>query len=74
MRAIVGLALVLLLMGLAGWLTFGHAPGRATINIETEEIKQDTENAVKNAEELIESGAEAITGKGELNEADSATR
>jgi hypothetical protein len=61
MRAIIILALVALLMGLAGWLTIGRSPDKTSINIETEEIQQDTENAVENAEEMIESGARAIT-------------
>jgi hypothetical protein len=62
MRAIIALALIALLMGLAGWLTVGNSPDKTSINIETQEIKRDTENAVDNAEQMIESGARAITG------------
>ncbi|MDZ4656984.1 MAG: hypothetical protein SH868_05325 [Bythopirellula sp.] len=66
MRAIIVLAVILLLMGLVGWLTFGNSPGRATINIETEEIQRDTKNAIENTERMIESGARAITGEEEV--------
>lgn len=70
MRAILALAVVVLLMGLAGWLTFGSSPDKATINIETEEIKRDTEDAVDAAEDLIESGARAITNNADENDTD----
>ena len=63
MRAIIILAVIILLMGLAGWLTLGRDPGRTTINIETDEIKRDTETAVENTEQAIESGVEALTGE-----------
>lgn len=63
MRAIIILAVIVLLMGLAGWLTFGHSPGRSSINIETDEIQSDTKSAVENTERMIESGARAITGE-----------
>jgi hypothetical protein len=62
MRAIIILAVIALLMGLAGWLTFGHVPGRTSINIETDEIKRDTETAVENTEKVIESGVEVLKG------------
>ena len=62
MRAIIALLVVVLLMGLAGWITFGSSPGRTSINIETDEIQRDTENAVESTERAIKSGARAITG------------
>jgi hypothetical protein len=68
MRAILILAVIALLMGLAGWMTFDSDPGRTSINIETDKIERDTEEAVDNAENLIESGARAISDKKELDE------
>lgn len=62
MRAIIILIVIALLMGLAGWLTLGHEPGKTSINIETQEIKEDTQNAVENTEDLIESGVETLRG------------
>lgn len=62
MRAIIILALVILAMGLAGWLTLGRNPGRTTINIETEKIQRDTQTAVENTERMIDSGAEMLSG------------
>ncbi len=68
MRAIIILAVIVLLMGLVGWLTFGNAPGRATINIETDEIQRDTKTAIENTERMIESGTRAITGENDAPE------
>jgi hypothetical protein len=68
MRAILILAVIALLMGLAGWMTINRDPGRTSINIETDKIERDTEKAVDNAEDLIESGARAISDKDELDE------
>ncbi len=61
MRVIIILAVIALLMALAGWLTFGQSSGRTSINIETDEIQRDTKSAVQNTERMIESGARAIT-------------
>jgi hypothetical protein len=61
MRAIIALVVIVLLMGLAGWITLGHSPDKTSINLETEEIERDTKNAVENAEDLLESGTRAIT-------------
>jgi hypothetical protein len=61
MRAIIALAVIALLMGLAGWLTVGHSPDKTSITIETDEIQRDTENAIDNAEQVIESGTRRVT-------------
>jgi hypothetical protein len=68
MRAILILAVIALLMGLAGWMTINSDPGRTSINIETDKIERDTEKAVDNAQNLIETGARAISDKDELDE------
>ena len=63
MRGIIILALIILAMGLAGWLTFGSNPGRTTINIETDKIQRDTETAVENTEGMIDSGVRVLSGE-----------
>jgi hypothetical protein len=68
MRAILILAIIALLMGLAGWMTINSDPGRTSINIETDKIESDTDKAVDNAERMIESGARAISDKGDIDE------
>lgn len=68
MRAILILAVIALLMGLAGWMTINSDSGRTSINFETDKIQHDTENAVDNAERMIESGADAISDNNDLDE------
>jgi Tfp pilus assembly protein PilX len=68
MRVILILAVIALLMGLAGWMTINNDPGRTSINFETDKIQQDTENAVDNAERMIESGTDAISDNDEVYE------
>ncbi len=63
MRGIIILVLLVLVMGLAGWITFGSNPGQTTINIETDKIQRDTETAVENTEKMIDSGARVLSGK-----------
>lgn len=54
-------------MGLAGWMTINSDSGRTSINFETDKIQLDTENAVDNAERMIESGADAISDNDDLD-------
>jgi hypothetical protein len=61
MRAFIVLALIVVLMGFAGWLTFGSVPGKTNITIETDEIRRDTEAALEKTGEVIKSGARAIS-------------
>lgn len=68
MRGIVIIALLILVMVFAGWLTFGRNPGQATINIETDKIQRDTETAVENTERMIDSGARVLSGEKRADE------
>jgi hypothetical protein len=68
MRAIIILAVIVLLMGLVGWITFSDTPGRSSINIETDKIERDAENAAESTGEMLESGARVLTGDKELDE------
>ena len=49
MRALILIAAIILLMALVGWVTFGTAPGRSSINLETEQIRHDTRQALNPA-------------------------
>ncbi|WP_164100524.1 hypothetical protein [Candidatus Laterigemmans baculatus] len=54
MRALlVGLALIVLLF-VAGWLTFSSGDGDASLNVETETIRQDTTELTEGAEQLVD--------------------
>jgi hypothetical protein len=53
MRVLILIVAVVLLLALLGWVTFTRGPGQSSINVETQQIRQDTK-------ELLESGSEAL--------------
>jgi hypothetical protein len=66
MRALLFLIIVIAILVFAGWLTFSSGPGRTSVNLETNEIRQDTQ-------EIVRSGAEALGKAGdELKPSDDA--
>jgi Flp pilus assembly protein TadB len=52
MRAIIIVAVILLVMVALGWLSFRASQDRATMTIETQKIEQDTEQAVEKGREV----------------------
>jgi hypothetical protein len=64
MRVLIFLAIVVALLAFAGWLTFSSDTGRTSINLETNEIRQDTQ-------EIVRSGAKILDkSKGDLQPAE----
>lgn len=63
MRAIIILVLLVLLMALAGWVTYSEGPGRSSINIETDKIERDAKDAAESASDALETGANALRGE-----------
>lgn len=62
MRALLGLAAIVLLLAVCGWITFSWNGNRASVNVETERIESDTEQIVDEGQELLEkAGREAPT-------------
>lgn len=60
MRALIILAAVVLLLALVGWITFSNGPDRSSINIETQEIKQNTRDVMEKSSELLKDAEGAI--------------
>ena len=54
MRALLGLAAVVLLLTVCGWITFSWNGDRASVNVETDRIESDTEGIVEEGRELLE--------------------
>ena len=54
MRALIVLVALLLLLALAGWITFNTGPDRSSINLETNQIKKDTRNAMESGADLLD--------------------
>jgi hypothetical protein len=63
MRALILLAAIVLILALVGWISFSKGPDRASINIESSQIRQDTK-------QVMESGAEVLHKAGDKVEAE----
>jgi len=54
MKALFFLIVVIALLAFAGWLTFNSGPGRASVNLETNEIREDTQEIVRSGAKIID--------------------
>ena len=61
MRALLVLAVILLLLFVVGWITVGDSPDRSTINLEKQEIREDTAGMVEQGNEFLDKAREAVT-------------
>ena len=60
MKGLLILAAVVLLAALLGWLSFGNSDDSATMTIDKQEVRQDTEAAVEKAKEVAEEAKQKI--------------
>ena len=60
MRALIFLVAIVLLLALAGWISFSNTPGRSSINIETQKIEQDTDRALESGSNLLRKAGDAV--------------
>ena len=58
MRAVIVILALVVLCALVGWITFSNGPGRKSINLETDEIREDTKEVMQ-----LRSGAAAQGGR-----------
>lgn len=66
MRAILCATVIVLLMVLAGWLTFARNGNQASVTIETQKIKHDTERAIDRGKDVlrkVEHGTPVLDGQ-----------
>ena len=61
MRLLILFAALVLLFALIGWISFSSDPGRSSINIETEEIREDTGEMMHKGSELLQDAEEDVT-------------
>ncbi|QDS94475.1 hypothetical protein FF011L_32540 [Roseimaritima multifibrata] len=54
MRAIIVVAIVVLVLALVGWIQFSSPDGNPTIQIDTEKVKEDTSTLVEKAKGAAE--------------------
>jgi hypothetical protein len=60
MRLIILLVAILLFCSLIGWITFSKGPGHSSVNIETDQIRADTDRALQSGAEVLRSAGEEI--------------
>ena len=60
MRAILILVFVVVILALVGWVTFSRDGDRTSINIETQEIKDDSRKMIESGKSFIEKAEEKI--------------
>lgn len=63
MKALLIVAIVLVLLFVAGWLTFSNRDGAASINVETDRIKEDTSEMVEGGKRVFEKADEKVDVK-----------
>ena len=54
MRTVLIITMAVIIMALAGWITFGNTADTATVSVNKEKIKTDTKKIVEKGEELID--------------------
>jgi ABC-type Na+ efflux pump permease subunit len=60
MRAIILLLAVVVLLAFIGWLTVSTGPDRASINLEKQEIKEDTREMLEAGDKAIDRARESV--------------
>jgi hypothetical protein len=60
MRAVLVLLAVVLLLAVAGWISFSQAPGRSSINLETEKIRSDTGEAMESGADILHKAGDKL--------------
>jgi hypothetical protein len=68
MRALLFLVIVIALLAFAGWLTFSSGPGRTSVNLETDEIRQDTQEIVRSGSKILNDARDGVATPEENNE------
>ena len=60
MRALIVVVVLVLVFALLGWITFSKGPDRASINIESDQIRQDTKQAMESGAELLHKAGDKV--------------
>ncbi len=60
MRVVIVVLVLVLILGLVGWLRFSSPNGDPTIRVDTEKVKQDTSEMVEKSKQAFDGAAENI--------------
>ena len=70
MRLLLILAAVVVVFALVGWISFSNDEGRSSVNLETDEIREDTSQAMDRGAELLNNAEEEIAPEEEVRTAE----
>ena len=62
MRVLIILIAVVVLLAFVGWISFSRGPDRSSINVESQEIKEDTQEMLEAGNRAIDRARESIDG------------
>ncbi len=60
MRVFIVIVLLLLILGLVGWIQFSSPDGNPTIRVDTGKVKEDTAVIVEKSKQAVDHAAETI--------------
>jgi hypothetical protein len=60
MRALILLAVIVLVLALVGWISFSKGPDRASINIESDRIRQDTKQVMESGGQMLHKAGDKV--------------
>jgi len=60
MRALISLVAIVILLVLAGWISFSSLPGRSSINLELQQIETDTDRALESGATLLQKASDSV--------------
>ena len=60
MRALILLVAIVLVLAVAGWISFSKGPDRASINIESEKIRQDTKQVMESSAQVLHKAGDKV--------------
>lgn len=60
MRALILLAAIVLILALVGWISFSKGPDRASINIESDRIRQDTKQVMESGAQILHKAGDKV--------------
>ena len=60
MRALILLAAIVLVLALVGWISFSKGPDRASINIESDRIRQDTKQVMESGAQMLHKAGDKV--------------
>jgi len=63
MRAVILIVAILLIFSLIGWITYSRGPGHASINIETDQIRADTDRAMQSGAQMLRKTGDEIENR-----------